>query len=115
MDLGDLFNFLPIAPGGAVRRERSPAEQLCAGLAMFGLPLVGGCLVFFARLGLHHSAIALFVLPLALAGVACLVCIRLRTPGGSTVLNTAGCALMSFVWCGGALLLDVFVGFFRAF
>ena len=107
MDLFDVFAFLPPPSLGRRSDDRSPEENLSAGLMTLLLPAIDVCLLLFAHLG-RHTTVCLFVLPLALAAVGVIVCRRLGVGWIYTTQLALTCAGICFFFGLCAVFLTAF-------
>ncbi|HEX8073603.1 MAG TPA: hypothetical protein VF545_01345 [Thermoleophilaceae bacterium] len=115
MDIFDIFALLPIGPVGRDSGEtRTTEENLVGGLCRVVFPIVNFCLVLFTGVW-RHLAIAAFVLPLVYTAASVLFCRLVGSSGSWTFRVAFSCAVMCFIAGGAALLLAVFMDFFRAF
>jgi hypothetical protein len=108
----DLFGSAFLGPRGP-GRGASPSEQLAAGIAQLVFPALLFCLVAFAGLGDHETAVLVVTVLLSLAGY---VIARVLSQRVSFALWTAIVgALWNFVAAGAGFLLGALIGFYANF
>jgi multidrug efflux pump subunit AcrB len=113
MDFFDFFALLPIDFPGP-RSRHDPAENLSGAVGLGLFPVLAFLLVLLAGVW-KHPMVALVVLPLAFAGASLALSRVLQTSTGWTVGLTLGCAVLSAMAGGIALVLATFASFFSGF
>ena len=113
LDLVLALVFGGLGQGGWSREPRDPSEQAVAAVGLAGLPVVGFCVVLFARI--LDPWLALVGLPFASGALVIGLCTVLQLPSGSTLRLGAGTTFASFVACATAWLVAGLLTVFRGF
>jgi len=109
---GFVLGSLGSWPGDG-RRPEDPYEQTTGLVGVLALPMMAFCLVLFA--GVVDPMLALIAIPPVCVALATGLCLLLRTAGTWTARTALGSGVMSFVACGCAWLMAIFVTFFKSF
>jgi hypothetical protein len=115
MDFLDLFALLlPLGVPDPSSPGRTPEQSLTAAVGLGLLPVLLFVVVLFAGLW-RHPVVALGVLPLAFAVATGALGRVLATGTGWTLAVALGCAVVSALAGGIALMLAAFASFFSGF
>lgn len=108
----DSFGFAFLGPRGP-GSDASPSEQVAAGIAQLLFPTVLFCLVAFAGLGHHETAVWVLMMLLSLAGyvVARVLSHRISFALWMAILGT----VWNFVGAGAGFLLGGLIDFYGNF
>src|SRR5919201_1566002 len=107
MSFLDLLAMLPFYWPLSASRERSPAENVIAALALVVFPALDFVVVLWGKL-YEHTVIAI-ALPAAFAVAVAMLGRRLRASGGFTVGVSLGCGALCLLASGTATLIGIFV------
>jgi hypothetical protein len=108
----DVFGSAFVGPRGP-GRDASPSEQLAVAIAQFVSPVLLFCLVAFAGLGHHETAVLVLTALLSLAGY---VIARVLSERISFALWTAiAGTFWNFMAAGAGFLLGALIGFYGNF
>jgi hypothetical protein len=114
MDFLDLIPIVPPGLPGERSSQLTPSQRFGAGVASTLLPAVNFLLVLLTGFAAHVTT-ALVLMPLASAGLAYLVGRLLATPVAWALVFALGCGAFCFIGNSGALMLALFLQFFRDF
>jgi hypothetical protein len=111
MDL-DLFGSAFLGPRGP-GPGASPSEQLAAGIALLVFPAFLFCLVAFAGLGHHETAVLVLTMLLSLAGyvIARVLSQRISFALWTAIVGT----FWNVIGAGAGFLLGALIGFYSNF
>ena len=104
----DLFDFIPIAPGGSRRGDRPANEEAAAAVAMGLIPVL--YLMLLASSELYKKPhLSLVVMPLLLGALTAMLCRALQVRTAQGVLYALACAGMCVLAVFGMFVIDVMI------